>query len=272
MIHLTKTLYSKPVIERLKINQPPSQKLAVVQLGSCPNNASYLKIIEKTIPNTVSISLPRATNTAELIKVIKNLNNDLQIHGIMVLRPLPSHIDSSLVALSVDPSKDVDCMHPLNLYKIYSGDLSGFVPCTVQATLCTLSCYSIPIQGARIAVIGRSETVGKPLANALTSLNATVTLCHSHTQNLASITKESDIVITAIGKAKWLTRDFLYPKATVIDLGMSVVDGKICGDADYDSLLGYVDAITPVPQGVGNITTEILKIQLVWGSINNKQK
>lgn len=243
-------------------------QLGIIRVGSDPSDISYERSIIKNCDSlgikTKIVELDGAIDTDCLIEIIEELNNDNLISGILVFRPLPKHIDDERIRMSVDPSKDVDCMHPLNLERIFEGDMTGYAPCTPKAAMEILSHNNIPLEGKNVIVINRSMVVGKPLAMMLLEKNATVTICHSRSQNLDEITKKADIVMTALGKAKFLDDKYFNENSIVIDIGVSLdSDGKISGDVDIDRLNDRIDMITPVPGGVGSVTTSILLKQVV---------
>lgn len=237
--------------------------LAIVRLGDNAGDISYEKSIVK-LCSDVNIDTRKFTfdndiSTGGLQQILYELNEDITISGILLFRPLPKHIDENIIRNSINVNKDVDCMHPLNLEKIFEGDYSGFTPCTSKAALLAIQNSGIELDGKTVAVINRSMVVGKPLAMMLLSNNATVTICHSKTNDLKRITKNSDIVVTALGKAKYLNKDYFTDNSIVIDVGVSQDEnGKLSGDVDFDDVVNNVKMITPVPGGVGSITTCVL--------------
>ncbi|MCF6464057.1 bifunctional 5,10-methylenetetrahydrofolate dehydrogenase/5,10-methenyltetrahydrofolate cyclohydrolase [Clostridium sp. Cult1] len=247
--------------------------LAIVRLGNNPGDISYEKSIIKNCDNIGIKSKVFEKNvnikTEELIELIEELNNDDNISGILVFRPLPKHIDEEIIRNVINPLKDVDCMHPLNLERIFEGDMDGFAPCTPKAAMEILKYYDIPLEGKNVVVVNRSMVVGKPLAMMLLKENATVTICHSRTKNLEEITNKADVVIIALGKAKFFGEEYFNENSIVIDVGVSLDEnGKLSGDADYEKLSPKVDKITPVPGGVGSVTTSILLSQVVLACKN----
>lgn len=243
-------------------------KLGIVRVGNDPSDMSYERSIIKNCDSlgikTKIVELDLEIDTDGLIEAIEELNNDNIISGILVFRPLPKHIDEERIRIAVDPTKDVDCMHPLNLEKIFEGDISGFAPCTPRGAMEILLHNNISLEGKNVVVINRSMVVGKPLAMMLLEKNATVTICHSRTKNLDEITKNADIVMTALGKAKFLDDKYFNENSIIIDIGVSLDnDGKISGDVDMDRVNDKVQMITPVPGGVGSVTTSILLKQVV---------
>lgn len=263
-------------IERLsKENLFPT--LAIVRLGSNPGDISYEKSIIKNCDSvgikSKVIEKDENITTEELSNLIEELNEDNSISGILVFRPLPKHIDEEVIRNKISPMKDVDCMHPLNLERIFEGDMSGFAPCTPKAAMEVLKYYKIPIEGKNVAVVNRSMVVGKPLAMMLLKDNATVTVCHSRTKDLHEVTNKADIVVVALGKAKFFDEKYFNEKSVVIDIGVSLDEnGKISGDVDYDKVEPIVDKITPVPGGVGSVTTSILLNQVVLACEKSKDR
>ncbi|WFA09597.1 bifunctional 5,10-methylenetetrahydrofolate dehydrogenase/5,10-methenyltetrahydrofolate cyclohydrolase [Tissierella sp. Yu-01] len=248
--------------------------LGIVRLGNNPSDVSYEKSI---IKNCDAIGIKSEIfekdinmTTEELANFINELNNNDNISGILLFRPLPKQIDEERIRNTILPSKDVDCMHPLNLEKIFEGDMSGFLPATPKAAMEILLQNNNELEGKNVVVINRSMVVGKPLAMMLLEKNATVTICHSRTKNLNEITKNADIVITALGKPKFFTKDYFSEDSIVIDVGVSMTDeGKLSGDVDYEDVVDYVDKITPVPGGVGSVTTTLLLNQVVNACMKN---
>ena len=202
--------------------------------------------------------LPEQTTQEELLTLVKELNTDSQIHGILVQLPLPRHLDEDEVIATINPEKDVDAFHVQNVGRIMLGDYD-FLPCTPAGIMVLLKESGIEIAGKECVVIGRSNIVGKPMAMLMLHANATVTVCHSRTKDLAEVTRRADILIVAIGKAKFVTADMVKEGAVVIDVGMDRDEnGKLCGDVDFDSVSTVASYITPVPGGVGPMTITML--------------
>jgi methylenetetrahydrofolate dehydrogenase (NADP+)/methenyltetrahydrofolate cyclohydrolase len=242
--------------------------ILILRVGEREDDISYERGILKScealgIKSRVEV-LPGDISTDELVHNIKAANKYQGVHGIMLFRPLPAHLDQALISKAIDPKKDIDCMSPVNLEKVFEGTVSGFVPCTPKAVVEMLKGHNIPLNGANIAVVGRSMVVGKPLAMLLLNENATVTICHSKTKDMPSVTKSADIVVAAIGKAKFMDGGYFHPDSVVIDVGINDSgDGKICGDVDFEQVFYKVKAITPAIGGVGSITTTILLTHVV---------
>ncbi|MBQ1261670.1 MAG: bifunctional methylenetetrahydrofolate dehydrogenase/methenyltetrahydrofolate cyclohydrolase FolD [Clostridia bacterium] len=236
--------------------------LAVIIVGEDPASQVYVRNKKRACEEVGFYSrgyeLPASTSQEELLALIDTLNADPAIHGILVQLPLPKHLDESEVLLRIDPKKDVDAFHPYNVGKIMIGDYR-FLPCTPAGVMALLERTGIEIAGKRCVVVGRSNIVGKPMAMLLLHANGTVTVCHSRTKELSSITREADILVVAIGRADFITADMVKPGAVVIDVGMNRrADGKLTGDVDFAAVEPIASAITPVPGGVGPMTITML--------------
>ena len=236
--------------------------LAVVIVGEDPASQIYVRNKHKACEEVGFASsiyaLPAETTQAELDELVEKLNRDPAVHGILVQLPLPKHLDAGEILLRIDPDKDVDAFHPVNVGKLMIGSYS-FCPCTPAGIIVLLKRHGIEIAGKRCVVIGRSNIVGKPMAILLLQENGTVTVCHSRTQDLASVTREADILVSSVGKAKFVTADMVKPGAVVIDVGMNRdEEGKLCGDVDFAAVEPIASAITPVPGGVGPMTITML--------------
>ena len=234
-------------------------KLAILRVGAKPNDLSYekgaLKKCETIGIQTEVTELPEGTTQDEYIAALEKLNNDASVNGILTFRPLPEGIDEEVLKNVIAAEKDVDCFSPLNTAKLMEGDKSGFPPCTPTAVVEILKHYNVPLNGANVVVLGRSMVVGKPAAMLLLAENATVTICHSKTKNLQEISSKADILISAIGKANKITKEYTNKNQIVIDVGINVTNEGLCGDVDFDKVVNNVEAITPVPGGVGSVTT-----------------
>jgi len=202
--------------------------------------------------------LPGATSQDDFVKTLKQRNADRNIHGIIVMRPLPKQIKEDVVKYVLAPEKDIDCFNPVNAGKIMAGDMTGFPPATPQAVMEMLRFYEIPMKGKDAVVVGRSMVVGKPMAMLLLGENATVTVCHSKTQDLPGVCKRADILVAAIGKARMITPDYIKEGAAVMDVGINVEGDKLYGDVDTEKAKETAGSITPVPGGVGTVTTRVL--------------
>lgn len=235
--------------------------LAVIIVGEDPASKIYVANKKKACESLGIISeeyaLPAETTEAELLELVDILNNDKKINGILCQLPLPRHLDEKLIINSILPEKDVDAFHSHNVGRIMIGDYD-FVPCTPAGIMEMLAYEGIDPAGKACVVIGRSNIVGKPMAMLLLHKNGTVTVCHSKTENLKEICRGADILVAAVGRAKFVTADMVKDGAVVIDVGMNRVDGKLYGDVDFDAVKDKVSAITPVPGGVGPMTIAML--------------
>ena len=235
--------------------------LAVIIVGSDPASQIYVANKKKACEQLGIVSkeyaLPETTTEEELLALIDTLNRQKEINGILCQLPLPKHLDEKRVINAISPEKDVDAFHPQNVGRIMIGDFD-FVPCTPAGIMEMLRFEKIEVTGKRCVVIGRSNIVGKPMAMLLLHQNGTVTVCHSKTENLKEITKTADILVAAVGKAKFVTADMVKDGAVVIDVGMNRVEGKLYGDVDFDAVSEKASAITPVPGGVGPMTIAML--------------
>lgn len=248
--------------------------LAVVKVGNDPASAVYVRNKEKACEyvgiNSKTLALPEETTEEELLNVVKELNEDKNVNGILVQLPLPKHIDESKVLLTIDSTKDVDGFHPVNVGKMVIGE-DTFLPCTPAGIIEMIKRTDIDIEGKECVVIGRSNIVGKPMAMLMLKENATVTIAHSRTKELKEVTKRADIIVAAIGKAKFVTADYVKEGAVVIDVGMDRDEnGKLCGDVDFESVSKVASAITPVPGGVGPMTVTMLLVNCLRSVELNK--
>ncbi|MHB1071450.1 MAG: bifunctional methylenetetrahydrofolate dehydrogenase/methenyltetrahydrofolate cyclohydrolase FolD [Gemmatimonadaceae bacterium] len=245
--------------------------LSVVLVGDDPASAVYVANKERSAAEVgfrgETIRMPATATQEELIAVVDRLNADPAVHGILVQMPLPKHLDAGAVIHRIRPEKDVDGFHPVNVGKLLIGDDDGFAPCTPAGVMVLLREYGVKLAGAEVVVIGRSNIVGKPMAALLvqTGIDATVTVCHSRTRDLASHLRRADVVIAAVGRAKLVTGDMIKPGAVVIDVGMNRIDDpttksgkRLVGDVDYASVREVASAVTPVPGGVGPMTIAML--------------
>lgn len=235
--------------------------LAVVLVGENPASQVYVRnkenaCIKAGIRSTV-IRLAEDCAQRELEDTVAALNADASVHGILVQLPLPRQLDEARVLRMIDPNKDVDGFHAMNLGSLMNGQ-RGFVPCTPLGVMKLLEAYDIPVRGRHAVVIGRSNIVGKPMAMLLLAADATVTICHSRTQNLKEIARQADILVAAVGRPNFVTADMVKPGAAVIDVGINRVDGKLVGDVDYESVSAVAGYLTPVPGGVGQMTIAML--------------
>ncbi len=247
----------KKTIEILEVQGKRLPQLVVILVGNNPASVSYVtnkaKACQRVGLLSEVIQLPETSTESEIIETIQRLNQDDAVDGILVQLPLPNRMPSKKIIEAIDPNKDVDGLHSVNVTKLVMNE-KGFVPCTAKGVVTLLKAYQIPLQGAHAVVLGRSQLVGRPLAQLLINENCTVTVCHSKTINIPQYTKMADIVIAAIGQAKMITKDYLSEKATVVDVGINRVNDKLVGDVDFDQVVNLVSAISPVPRGVGPMT------------------
>ncbi len=249
--------------------------LATVLVGEDPASQVYIrnkiKSCEEIGVQSFHQHLPADTSEKELLEVIKKLNADPKVHGILVQLPLPKHIDANAVLLAINPDKDVDGFHPINIGKLNTKktmqeieEEGMFLPCTPYGIIQLIKRSGYKIAGSEAVVVGRSNIVGKPVSMLLLAENATVTICHTGTKNLPEVTRRADILIAAIGKPKVITAEMVSEKAVIIDVGVNrLPDGKICGDVDFENVKEKVRAITPVPGGVGPMTIAMLMVNTV---------
>ena len=236
--------------------------LAVIQVGNDPASTVYVgnkkKACEYIGIRSLAYELPEETPEEELLQLIKELNDRDDVNGILVQLPLPAHMDEDKVIQTISPKKDVDGFHPQSVGALSIGQ-PGFVSCTPAGVIQLLKRTGVEIDGKECVIVGRSNIVGKPMALLMLRENATVTVCHSHTKDLKEVTKRADILIVAIGKPKFITKEYVKDGAVVIDVGIHRgADGKLCGDVDYDDVAPITHAITPVPGGVGPMTIAML--------------
>lgn len=269
---MTRVLHSKPVtdsiaenlahrVERLRIlGIDPT--LAIVRVGSKPDDLSYERTACKRAQalglSTRVFDLAETVSQEKVLLQLRRINGDSSIHGCLVFRPLPENMEDKLICDELAMHKDVDGISTASLGAVFTDAVEGFAPCTAEACIKMLDFYDIPLEGKHVVVIGRSLVVGKPLSMLLLRRNASVTICHSRTADLASITHTADIVVCATGRARAFDAQYFRPGQTVLDVGINFDKaGVLCGDVDYDSVAPIVDAITPVPGGLGSVTTSI---------------
>lgn len=241
--------------------------LAVLRVGAREDDLSYerglIKRFESVGAKVVTYVIEEDKGESKLIEVLTNCNNDPDIHGILMFRPLPKGYDQKKIENMIKPEKDVDCMHLIDIAHTFAQDGEGYEPCTARAVMKLLEHYEIELTGKNVVVIGRSMVVGKPLSMMLQKANATVTMCHTRTRNLQEICKNADIILAAAGVAKMVDESYVNQGQTVIDVGINVLDGQLCGDVNYESVAEIAENVTPVPGGVGTVTTSILLVQTV---------
>ena len=242
--------------------------LTIVRVGNRSDDLSYERGAKKRM-ETIGIEcrileLPEDIQQEDFEKEFAAVNDDPTVHGILLFRPLPKHLDEEPVIASVNPEKDMDCMSQVNMAKVFSGDESGYAPCTAEAVMEMFAHYGIDLTGKQVTVVGRSMVVGKPLAMMLLKKNATITVCHTRTADLPETCRNAEILVAAAGKAKMITADMVGEGAVVADVGINVDEsGNLCGDVDFEAVEPKTSYISPVPRGVGSITTSVLAKHVV---------
>lgn len=254
-------------VEKLK-NRGIVPKLAILKVGNREDDEAYqrgaINRCKKCGIDADVVELDSNCTQEEYIVALEELNNNESVHGILCFRPLPKHINEEVIENLIHPEKDVDCFSPVNMAKIMFGDDTAYPPCTPMGVIEIINYYGIDIRGKNIAVLGRSLVVGKPLSILLMNRDATVTVCHSKTEDIEKIAESNDIIISCMGRAKMVNEDFVNSKSIVIDVGINFdEEGNMCGDADFDNILDKVERITPVPGGVGAVTTSVLASHVV---------
>lgn len=243
-------------------------QMAIVRCGARPDDLSYeagaIKRFSGLGIGLRVVELPQDIDQPSFIQELEKLNADDSIHGVLVFRPLPSQLDEGVIKYILSPEKDMDAMNPDNLAKVFAADPSGYPPCTPEAVMELLDHFGVELSGKRVTIVGRSMVVGKPLSMMMLAKNATVTICHTRTQDLPARTLEADILVACAGKAKMISRDHVSPGQVVIDVGINVDEnGKLCGDVDQAAVENVVARLTPVPGGVGTVTTSCLAQHVV---------
>lgn len=264
---ITETIQAKVAALKEKGTEPT---LAIVRVGENPSDLSYergaLKRAEKTGVQVKQYIYEETVTQETLLSEIKAINDDESIHGVLIFRPLPSHIDDEAVRGTLLPEKDIDGITEGSLAGIFTGTHTGYAPCTARACMEIAAHYGIDFSGKKVAVLGRSLVIGKPVAMMAMEQNATVTVCHSRTgaDNMKKICQESDVIIAAMGRADMVDASYIGNDQVILDVGINVTeDGKLCGDVNFDNVEKKVEMITPVPGGVGAVTTAVLMLQTV---------
>ena len=259
---------NEKLMEQVKSIEGPLPHLAIIRVGERPDDCSYERGAVKKMDKvgvrcttyTFDADIDNETFQAEFDKI----NENPDIDGILMLRPLPKQLDEKQIENKIDPRKDLDGISPLNLAKVYAGDESGYAPCTAEAVSEMLDYAGIDIKGKRVTVVGRSLVIGKPVSMLLMKRNATVTVCHTKTVDMAGTCKNAEILVAAAGSARMIKKEYVADGAVVIDVGINVDDeGSLCGDVDFDAISDIAAAATPVPGGVGSVTTSVLAKHLV---------
>ena len=260
--------------EEIKQLQGSVPKLAIIRVGEKPDDMSYersaVKKMEAFGLRVQTFVFPKDISDEEFKEAFQKINKDPDVTGILLLRPLPGQIKEKEIEAMIDPKKDLDGISPVNIAKVFSGDPSGFAPCTAEAVIEILKANNISIEGKRAAVIGRSMVIGKPLSMLLLKENATVTICHTRTKELPEICRQAEILVAAAGKAGMVEESWVSDGAVVIDVGINVDEnGKLCGDVDQASMESRNLLLTPVPGGVGAVTTAVLAKHLIQAARSN---
>lgn len=259
---------NEKLMEQVKSIEGLLPHLAIIRVGERPDDCSYERGAVKKMDKvgvrcttyTFDADIDNETFQAEFDKI----NENPDIDGILMLRPLPKQLDEKQIENKIDPRKDLDGISPLNLAKVYAGDESGYAPCTAEAVIEMLDYAGIDIKGKRVTVVGRSLVIGKPVSMLLMKRNATVTVCHTKTVDMAGTCKNAEILVAAAGSARMIKKEYVADGAVVIDVGINVDDeGNLCGDVDFDAISDIAAAATPVPGGVGSVTTSVLAKHLV---------
>ena len=259
---------NEKLMEQVKSIEGPLPHLAIIRVGERPDDCSYERGAVKKMDKvgvrcttyTFDADIDNKTFQAEFDKI----NENPDIDGILMLRPLPKQLDEKQIENKIDPRKDLDGISPLNLAKVYAGDESGYAPCTAEAVIEMLDYAGIDIKGKRVTVVGRSLVIGKPVSMLLMKRNATVTVCHTKTVDMAGTCKNAEILVAAAGSARMIKKEYVADGAVVIDVGINVDDeGILCGDVDFDAISDIAAAASPVPGGVGSVTTSVLAKHLV---------
>lgn len=259
---------NEKLMEQVKSIEGSLPHLAIIRVGERPDDCSYERGAVKKMDKvgvrcttyTFDADIDNDTFQAEFDKI----NENPDIDGILMLRPLPKQLDEKQIENKIDPRKDLDGISPLNLAKVYAGDESGYAPCTAEAVIEMLDYAGIDIKGKRVTVVGRSLVIGKPVSMLLMKRNATVTVCHTKTVDMAGTCKNAEILVAAAGSARMIKKEYVADGAVVIDVGINVDDeGNLCGDVDFDAISDIAAAATPVPGGVGSVTTSVLAKHLV---------
>lgn len=267
-IEVAKAINEEIKNEMTTWGEKPLPKLAIIRVGEKPDDMAYergaMKKMEKVGFLVSSYIYKEDISNEEFLQEFQKINNDPSVDGILLLKPLPKQIDEKEVERRIDPRKDLDGISPYNMAKVYAGEKDGFAPCTAEAVIEMLDYAKVDLTGKRVTVIGRSLVIGKPVAQLLIRKNATVTTCHTRTKDMPARCKEAEILIAAAGVAKMVTSDYVSENAVVIDVGINVdSDGNLCGDVDFDSVAEHTSLITPVPGGVGSVTTSVLAKHLL---------
>ena len=242
--------------------------LTIIRVGNRSDDVAYERGAKKRMEmigvECRIVELPGDITQEVFEEEFRKVNADPAVHGILLFRPLPEHLDEESVKVMIDPEKDIDCMSPMNIAKVFAGDETGYAPCTAEAVMEMLEYYGIDLKGKNATVVGRSMVVGKPLSMMLLKKHATITVCHTRTVDLPAVCKKAEILVAAAGKARMITEDMVGEGAVVADVGINVDEsGNMCGDVDFEAVMAKASYISPVPSGVGSITTSVLAKHVV---------
>ena len=270
---MAEILYGQPVVDNIKKDLEKRVKilkdkgvspgLAILRAGERPDDIAYENRLT-TMCEMLGIrhrteEVDRSVSQYDLAATLERLNRRSDVHGIIVFRPLPDHIDDDMICDLISVDKDIDCMNPDNLKGLFTGRNKAFAPCTAEAVIELLRYYGFQLDGANVAIINRSPVIGKPLTLLFLDHNSTVMICHSHTQNIKAITRSADIVVTGTGRAEYFGPEYVSPGTVVVDVGINFKeDGTMTGDVDFDAVCEKAAAVTPVPKGIGGVTSAIL--------------
>ncbi len=263
-IEVAKAMKEKLIKETEQLKaQGICPNLTIIRVGARPDDLAYergaLKRMELTGIDCKVVELPEDVSQKAFEEEFLRVNEDDNVHGILLFRPLPKHLDEEPVKNMINPLKDVDCMSPVNAAKVFMGDETGSAPCTSEAVVEMLEHFEVPLEGKKVTIVGRSMVVGKPLAMLMLGKNATVTVCHTKTRDLSEMCRQAEVLVAAAGKAAMITEDMVSEGTIVADVGINVdEEGNLCGDVDYEGVLKQASMISPVPGGVGSITTSVL--------------
>lgn len=249
-------------VEECKTTGRCLPKLAILRAGERPDDVAYeSRVLKNCAELGIAAEVTEVDDNIDMVdfmEVLNRLNKDPETHGILVFRPLPKQLDMETISRTIRPDKDIDCMSPVNVEKIFAGDPAGIPPCTPEAVIELLKYYGYDLPGKNVAIVNRSMVLGRPLSMLFLAENSTVTICHSKTRDLHKVTGGADIVVTGAGKAKYFGKKYFSENSVVIDVGINMDQGNLCGDVDFEAVSDSVAAITPVPGGVGTVTSMIL--------------
>lgn len=266
-------LLDKMKLQLLPFEDGYQPHLVIIRVGENPSDISYekgaMKRMEKVGIRASNYHFDADISQEQFMEAFNYLNADEDVDGILLFRPLPKHLDEKLICETIDPMKDMDCISPINQAKLFAGDETGYAPCTAEAVMELLKYYHIDLQGKEVAIIGRSMVVGRPLSMLMLKANATVTICHTKTQDIEAVCRRADIVVACAGSAKMVKSSFLKNDAIVIDVGINVdAEGKLVGDADFEDIKEVASMATPVPGGVGTVTTSVLAQHVIKSALH----